>query len=131
MKTFRELKIWQQAHNLTLLVYEATTLLPSSELYGLVSQMRRAAVSIAANIVEGHKRHSQKEFLQFHGIADGSLEEVKYYIILSSDLRYLKPITVTQLQEQADLTGRLLGRFKQHLRNGGSHEQQQKTLIHT
>ncbi|MCB9077078.1 MAG: four helix bundle protein [Anaerolineaceae bacterium] len=85
---FQQLEVWQEAHKLTLLVYKITKAFPSEEKFGLVSQMRRAAVSVPANIVEGFKRRSQRDKLRFYNIAEGSLEEVKYFFILSKDLNY-------------------------------------------
>jgi len=116
MKTFRELMVWQHAHALVLAVYRATGRFPDSERYGLVSQMRRAAVSVAANIVEGHKRRGQKEFLNFLEMADGSLEELKYYLLLTQELGYLTAMAVDPMHRHADLVGRMLTRLKQHIR---------------
>lgn len=116
MKTFRELRVWQQAHHLALSVYRLTETFPPTERYGLSSQIRRAAVSVAANIVEGHKRRRPKEFLHFLEIADGSLEELKYHALLSRDLGYMNASTSSALDEQAESVGRLLGRFKQYIR---------------
>ncbi|HBH96821.1 MAG TPA: four helix bundle protein [Candidatus Omnitrophica bacterium] len=116
MRTFRELTVWQQAHEFVLAVYRATAHYPSHELYGLVSQMRRSAVSITANIVEGHKRRGRKEFLNFLEIADSSLEELKYYLLLSTDLRYIIPSAVEPLYQQAERIGRMLTRLKQYIR---------------
>lgn len=121
MKTFRELTVWQRAHELVLAIYHATTNFPSHEQYGLVSQMRRAAVSVAANIVEGHKRHSRKEFLHFLDVADGSLEELKYHVLLSKDLRYLTPESTEQLYQHAETVGRMLSRLRQHIKQEVTH----------
>lgn len=86
--TFRELEIWQSAHQLTIRIYEITETFPRSEIFGLTNQFRRAAVSIAANIVEGFKRSSAKERLRFYNIALASLEECRYYSILMNDLKF-------------------------------------------
>ena len=75
VNNFRGLIVWQKSHELTMEIYKLTSFFPSDEKFGLVSQMRRAAYSIPANIVEGHSRKSKKEFLQFLNIAKGSLEE--------------------------------------------------------
>lgn len=115
MKTFRELTVWQQAHELVLGIYRATTTFPSHERYGLVSQMRRSATSIAANIVEGHKRKGRKEFLNFLNMADGSLEELKYYLIVAKDLNYLVPTAMEPLHTQTEVVGRMLGGLKRHV----------------
>ncbi|MBZ0183208.1 MAG: four helix bundle protein [Melioribacteraceae bacterium] len=87
--TFKDLIVWQKGHQLTLEIYKVTMKFPSEEKFGLTSQLRRAAYSIPSNIVEGHSRKSKKEFLQFLNIAKGSLEELKYFIILSNDLNYI------------------------------------------
>ena len=79
--TFMQLKVWQDSHALVLDVYKFTASLPAEERYGLVSQMRRAAVSIPANIAEGFKRTGQKDKAHFYNIAQGSLEELRYYFI--------------------------------------------------
>ncbi len=86
--SFQELEVWREAHNLVLNIYKITAEFPKSELFGLVSQMRRAAVSVPANIAEGFKRTGHLDKLRFYNIAEASLEELKYYIILSSDLGY-------------------------------------------
>ena len=103
---FQQLEVWQEAHKLTLLVYKITKSFPSEEKFGLVSQMRRAAVSIPANIVEGFKRRSPRDKLRFYNIAEGSLEEVKYFFILSKDLNYIA--STDELITQAEAVGRLL-----------------------
>ncbi len=87
--TFEDLLAWQKAHQFVLKVYRATVAFPKAELYGLVSQFRRAAVSIPANIAEGFKRTSKIEKIRFLNIAQASLEESRYFLILSKDLGYL------------------------------------------
>ncbi len=106
---FQDLVVWQEAHKLVLSIYRTTSTYPSYELYGLVSQMRRAAVSVPANIVEGFKRRGKPDKIRFYNIAEASLEELKYYLILSRDLEYLQ--TYTSLNTQAESVGRLLFRF--------------------
>ena len=91
MKTFQNLLVWKKAHQVVLGTYQLTRPFPAEERYGLTQQMRRAAVSIAANITEGHRRKSKAEFLRFLDIAHGSLDELQYYFVLSADLRYLDP----------------------------------------
>lgn len=87
-KSFEDLIVWQKAHQLVLAVYRFSHGFPKEETYGLTSQLRRAAVSVAANISEGFKRRGLGDKVRFLNIAQGSLEECRYYFILSSDLDY-------------------------------------------
>ena len=87
-KTFEDLIVWQKAHQLVLAIYCLTRTFPTSETYGLSSQFRRAAVSIAANIAEGFKKRGKADKLRFLNIAQGSLEESRYFLILTRDLDY-------------------------------------------
>lgn len=87
-KTFQDLIVWQRAHAFVLDVYDYTSNFPKSEIYGLTSQFRRAAVSVAANIAEGFKKKGKRDKVRFMNISQGSLEECRYYIILSKDLGY-------------------------------------------
>jgi four helix bundle protein len=90
-KTFRDLLVWQKAHEFVLEVYRYTESFPQREIYGLVQQMRRAAVSIPANVAEGFKRRGKADKARFMNIAEGSLEESRYYLILAHDLGYGRP----------------------------------------
>ena len=90
LKSFKELEVWQRAHALVLQTYRVTTGFPDREKYGVVSQVRRSTASIPANIAEGFGRRTTKELLQFLANANGSLEETRYFLILSRDLGYLK-----------------------------------------
>jgi len=103
---FRQLEVWQEAHGLVLMVYQVTKEFPKDERFGMVSQMRRAAVSIPANIAEGFKRRGLKDKIRFYNISEGSLEELKYFCILSKDLGYIS--SEEELLAQADSVGRLL-----------------------
>ena len=87
-KIFTDLIVWQKAHQFVLQVYKMTTSFPQNEIYGLTSQFRRAAVSIPANIAEGYKKRGNKDKLNYLNIAQGSLEECRYYLILALDLEY-------------------------------------------
>ena len=89
IRTFQDLKVWQRGHELVLIIYQLTKNFPREEKFGLTSQIRRAAVSVACNIVEGFRRKSVKDSLHFYNIADGSLEELKYQLILSRDLKLI------------------------------------------
>ena len=114
-KGFRKLLVWQKTHQLVLLIYKLSESFPKSEMFGLTSQMRRAAVSVPANIAEGYASGGKGQFGRFLNIAQGSLAEVEYYLILSQDLNY---ITAAQYQETEALrgeTGFLLHRLIQSL----------------
>jgi len=87
-KTFNDLIVWQKAHQFVLEVYRLTMKFPKSELYGLTSQFRRAAVSIPANIAEGFRKRGKADKVRFLNISQGSLEEARYYLILAKDLGY-------------------------------------------
>ena len=104
-KKFEDLVVWQKAHALVLAVYQASVDFPKTETYGLTSQLRRAAVSIPANIAEGFKKRGRADKLRFMNIAQGSLEEVRYYLILSRDLNYC---TEGQLMALLEEVSRLL-----------------------
>jgi len=103
-KTFTDLIVWQKAHAFVLVVYKITEAFPRSEIYGLSSQFRRAATSIAANITEGFKKRSSADKVRFFNIAQGSLEECQYYLILAHDLGYADTISLRpQLDEVAKI----------------------------
>jgi four helix bundle protein len=87
-KSFTDLIVWQKAHQSVLTVYRFTENCPKAELFALTSQMRRAAISIPANIAEGYKKRSKPDKLRILNVAQGSLEELRYYFILSEDLGY-------------------------------------------
>jgi four helix bundle protein len=97
-KSFKELIVWQKAHQFVLAVYKLTKHFPKEEQFGLTSQFRRAAVSVAANISEGYRKRSKVDKVRFLNIAEGSLEECKYYLILSNDLGY------AQIESEANLS---------------------------
>ncbi len=106
--SFQQLETWQQAHQLVLAVYRHTRNYPADERFALVLQMRRAAVSVPANVAEGFKRRGIQDKLRFYNVSEGSLEELKYYFILSRDLEYIDTEVYAHLTEQAELVGRLL-----------------------
>ena len=90
-RSFEEVEVWRKAHSWVLGVYRFTERFPRHELFGLTSQLRRAAVSVPANFAEGFKKRSQADKLRFYNIAQGSLEECRYYFILARDLNYGDP----------------------------------------
>jgi four helix bundle protein len=106
--SFRELLVWQKAHQFVLGVYRVTAKFPAHETYGLSVQLRRAAVSVPANIVEGFKRRGKLDKLRFLNIAASSLEESRYYLLLAEDLRYAGD---SSLEAQGDEVARLLGAY--------------------
>jgi len=106
---FEDLIVWQKAHQLVLAVYKTTELFPKHELYGLVSQMRRAAVSIPANIAEGFSKTTKPDKARYYNIAQGSLGEVRYYLILSRDLGYCSD---NNLLIQTQEIGKMLERYR-------------------
>ncbi|MFA6215524.1 MAG: four helix bundle protein [Patescibacteria group bacterium] len=108
IKTFQDLKVWQKSHELVLEIYQITKNFPDSEKFGLVSQTRRAVISIASNIVEGFRRKSLKDSLNFYNIADGSLEELKYQLIASRDLKFITSDEFRKAASLADEVGRML-----------------------
>ena len=106
--SFEQLLVWQKAHEFVLLVYKTTKAFPKSEVYGLTSQFRRAAVSIAANIAEGYKKKDYKNKINFLNISHSSLEECRYYIILSKDLTYHNNLKLGELTNEV---GKLLNAY--------------------
>lgn len=111
-KTFEDLVVWQKAHEFVLMVYQATDVFPTSERFGLTSQFRGADVSIAANIAEGFRKRGVKDKVRFLNIAQGSLEECRYYIILAGDLDYLDS---NKLKPALEETSRLLNAYARKL----------------
>jgi four helix bundle protein len=91
VQDFRELRVWQKAHELTLAVYKATASFPREELFGLTSQIRRSCSSIAANLAEGCGRSGDAEFARYCAIAAGSASETEYRLLLARDLKMIKP----------------------------------------
>jgi len=102
MKDFRKLKVWEKSHVLALAIYQHTVGFPKTEIYGLTSQIRRAASSIPANIAEGSGRGSDGELARFLLIAMGSSSELKYHLFLAKDLEYLKESDFLALERQID-----------------------------
>ena len=108
VKNHRDLRVWQAGMDLSVSVYKATDFYPKSEVFGLASQMRRAASSIPANIAEGFSRQHKTEFAQFLHIAKGSLSELETFVELSVRLGYLEAENAAALGEQADNVGKML-----------------------
>jgi four helix bundle protein len=115
MRDFRELKVWQKAHQLTLAVYKATATFPRDELYGLTSQIRRACASIPANIAEGCGRSGDAELARFLQIALGSASELEYHLLLAHDLALLSDSEYEHLAGETTEVKRMLASFIQKL----------------
>ena len=115
-KSFEQVIVWQRAHQFVLGVYRLTEGFPRKETYGLSSQLRRAAVSIAANIAEGFKKRGRADKVRLLNIAQGSLEECRYYLLLTKDLNYGD---VTQLQPQLVETSKLLEAYAAKILDSG------------
>src|SRR5512144_1857234 len=111
MGNFRNLLVWQHAHRLSLSVYRATVSFPRTEAYGLTSQMRRASVSIGANLAEGCGRNGDRELLRYVRIALGSANELEYHVILAKDLEYLPRLASDQLQQDIAVVKRMLAKL--------------------
>jgi len=108
---FKDLKIWEKSHQLTLQVYKLTRELPKSETFGIISQIQRASSSVPANIVEGFGRKGKNEFIQFLYQAKGSLVETQYFLILIKDLKYIDAITIENIQIQYEELAKMLNSF--------------------
>jgi len=98
LKDFKELKVWHKTYDLALAVYEASRSFPREEMYGLTSQLRRAAVSVGANIAEGCGRRSDGELVRFLQIARGSASEIEHHLLLARDLKFLEATTHQEIR---------------------------------
>src|SRR5215813_4827259 len=116
-RSFRDLMVWRKAHEFVLAVYRFTDSFPDREKFGLSHQMRRAAVSIPANIAEGFGKRSRAEKARFLNIAEGSLEESRYYLILAHDLGYGQTESLMDTLEEAS---RLLNAYARAILASGS-----------
>lgn len=117
MKNFKELIVWQKSHKLTVQVYAATKTFPKEELYGLVSQIRRCAVSIPSNICEGCGRHSDNELARFMVIASGSASELEYQLLLCNELHLISTSTYECLSKDLTEVHKMLNSFIQKLKS--------------
>ncbi len=116
MAIFKNLKVWEKAHSLVLAIYTITKRFPEEEKFGIVSQVRRSASSIPTNIVEGCKKNSTKEFIHFLNIAETSLEETKYHLILSKDLNYIEKKDFERLNAECEEIGRMITGLEKKLK---------------
>ena len=115
-RSYRDLEVWQQSMELAEVIWRLSARFPAEERFGLTSQLRRAVTSVPANIAEGAERHGTREFLQFLGIASGSLAETETFLLLSERLGLLPSQRVKDTLEQAATVGRLLHGLKRSLR---------------
>lgn len=122
IRSFTDLKVWQEGHKLVILIYKITESFPKKETFSLIDQMRRAASSITANIAEGFGRQTYKEKLQFYFMAQGSLTELKNFILIAKDVGYLKQEDFDRLVMQANLTHQLLQGFIQKTKTFVNHK---------
>ena len=116
-RTFQDLLVWRKAHRFVLEVYAFSAMFPKQETYGLSQQMRRAAVSIPANIAEGFRRRSKPDKARFMNMAEGSVEECRYFLILARDLGYGDSDKLTAMLEEVS---RLLGAYAAAILTSGS-----------
>lgn len=108
VKNFRDLKVWEKAHQISLAIYRVTTQFPKEERYGLTNQIRRCCASIPANIAEECGRRSQAEFSHFLNIAMGSASELEYHLLLANELEYLKSLNYKPLAQEVTEVKRML-----------------------
>lgn len=116
-KNFQELIVWQKAHEFVLSIYNISNDFPKFEIYGLISQIRRAAVSVPANIAEGFKKKTKPDKVKYMNIAQGSLEECRYYLILTKDLGYGD---TESLMSQLEEVSKLLEAYTASILNSAS-----------
>jgi len=121
IKGFEDLEIWKEAHKLTVKIYETTRNFPKDELYGLISQLRRSASSVAANIAEGHSRDTTKEFIKFLYNARASAAETEYHLILSRDLGYLNVEEFGELKIRYGVLGKRINALIGSLKKKSNH----------
>ena len=114
---FSDLTVWQKAHELTLATYKLTETFPRSEQFGIVSQLRRSAASVSANIAEGFGRRTTKELLRCLQISRGELEETRYFMILSRDLKHISPAEFESMNNRCDSVGQLINALGRSLKN--------------
>lgn len=119
MQSYKQLRVWQRAHALTLTVCRLAANLPADERFGLCSQLRRAAVSVPSNIVEGSKRQSSADYARFLNIAEASLAETEYLLLLALDLGYLTHDAHEPIAAEIDEVARMLHALRTKVEQGG------------
>ena len=116
VQSYRDLKVWQIGMDIAEAIYELTRDFPKQEVYGLTSQMQRAAVSVPANLAEGHASTTTKDFLRYVGIALGSLAELETHLLLAKRLDYGSPDRIAEMMLTLDELGRMLRALQKSLR---------------
>ena len=117
VKSYRDLEVWKKSIDLAEWIYRVSKTFPPDERFGLTSQIRRAAVSVPANIAEGAARTGTGEFLQFLSVASGSLAEVETFLVLAQRLKWIPDQTIRELEAQATEISRMLGGLKRSLQS--------------
>ena len=120
MQRFTDLRVWRRSHAFVLGVYRLTARFPAAERFGIQSQLRRAATSVPANIAEGSKREARLEYAHFLNIAEGSLAEAEYLLVLSRDLGYAEQSLADELRIEADTIGSMLSALRAAVRKNFS-----------
>ena len=116
-ESFEDLEVWKKAHRFVLDVYKLTEIFAKHELFGLTSQLRRAAVSIPANLAEGFRKVTKPDKLRFYGIASGSVEECRYYLRLTRDLGYGE---TEMLRANLEEVSKMLTAYMSRIRSSGN-----------
>ncbi|MEI8349188.1 MAG: four helix bundle protein [Candidatus Omnitrophota bacterium] len=106
--SWKDLDVWRESHSLVLQLYKLVSTFPATERYALVDQIKRAAYSIPANIVEGHSRNSKKEFQRYLYISRGSLEELRYFLLLAKDLHYIDDVIHKEYEDKLSRVSKML-----------------------
>lgn len=118
MRRFEDLKVWRKAHRVVRELYDRTRGFPREEKFGLTSQLRRCAVSIPANIVEGYKRASRADYARYIAIAEGSAGETDYLVLLAMELGYLEAAAASSIRSELDEVMRMLAAIRLSLERG-------------
>jgi four helix bundle protein len=118
MQRFNDLRVWQRSHALVLAVYRLSDRFPRSERFGLTTQLRRAAVSVPTNVAEGSKRRGQADYARFVNVAEGSIAETEYLLMLSRDLGYATPDEVGLLLAETTEIARMLNALHSRIQQG-------------
>lgn len=112
MQRYRDLEVWKRSHALVLRIYQLTKSFPDDERFGMTSQLRRAAVSVPANIAEGSKRRTNQDFARFLNISEGSMSEADYLLLCSKDLGYVPESALKPIAKEIDEISRMLYRLR-------------------